>query len=131
MVVGLEYKMNKLHRHHDQFVNQLKSKSKTNMLYYATHFDEYCNALYSYSIKTGRRKLGIIPAGISMTFRNYQLDTIKVMQQLQSLFTTNRLPNNLISLNAPHDWYDGKNKFNSAQMYRLQKALDKLQLAEN
>lgn len=97
------------------------------MLHYATQFDKHYNPFYNYSIKNGRRKLGLIPAGINTTYRKYQLDTIKVMQQLQYLFNTNQLPHNLISTHSSYEWYDEKtNTFNKQQMYKLQKTLDKL-----
>lgn len=96
------------------------------MLHYTTQFDKKYNAFYEYSIKKGRRKLGLIPAGINTTYRNYHLDTIKIMQQLHYLYTINQLPHNLISSHSTHEWYDEKNNFNKQQLYKLQKSLDKL-----
>lgn len=94
------------------------------MLYYATHFDKNYNAFYQYSI--GRRKLGFIPAGINTKYRNYHLDTIRIMQQLNHLYTINQLPHNLISSHSTYEWYDKNNNLNRQQLYKLQKALDQL-----
>lgn len=92
------------------------------MLFYATTFDKHYNPHYKYSIN--RRILGTIPAGINTPYRNYNLDTIKLMQQIQHLYNTNQLPKDILS--SYEDWYDKNNNLNKHQLYKLHRNIDKL-----